>query len=150
MEKKDRSKDDSKRDISVTLFTRNHLCKVDSGTIRSLVRQLMVAKEFLATGKVSHRPEDWDIKVSFDEFSDQSFESKIETLSSVLVNSGISPEMYVKKVYGNSLSEDDAKKEVEWISEQHKKQPEQDMGDNPFGEMGGDMPVPPEEDEGAE
>lgn len=142
IDKKDRAKDDSKRDISVTLFTRNHLVREDEKQIRNIVRQLMVAKEFLATGKVFHKPEDWDVEVSFDEFSDQSFEVKLEALSSVLVNSGISPEMYVKKVYGNTISDEERKREVEWVEEQHKKQPEDDqMGGMPFGSEEGDGAV---------
>lgn len=155
IDKKDRAKDDSKRDISVTLFTRNHLVREDEKQIRNIVRQLMVAKEFLATGKVFHKPEDWDVEVSFDEFSDQSFEVKLEALSSVLVNSGISPEMYVKKVYGNTIGDEEREREVKWVEEQHKKQPEDDqMGGMPFGSpeedgavLGGSEPAPSEEAE---
>ena len=102
------------------------------------MRQLLVAKEFLATGKVTRMPCDWNVDVSFDEFSDQSYESKVETLSSVLVNDGISPEMYVKKVYGNSLSEEDFQKEVDWITENHKNKVQDDqMEQNPMMGMEG-------------
>lgn len=150
IDKKDHSKDDSKRDISVTLFTRNHLTKEDGKTIKSLMRQLLVAKEFLATGKVTKRPCDWDVEVAFDEFSDQSFESKLEALSSVLVNDGISPEMYVDKVYGNSISEEDRQKEIDWITENHKNRTQSDqMEANPMEGMEGmpeGMDVPPEEE----
>ena len=138
VDRKDRAHDDSKRDIAVTLFTRNHLTKEDGKMITSLMRQLLVAKEFLATGKVTRLPKDWNVDVSFDEFSDQSYESKVETLSSVLVNDGISPEMYVKKVYGNSLSEEDFQREVDWITENHKNKVQDDqMEQNPMMDMEG-------------
>lgn len=151
IDKKDRAKDDSKRDISVTLFTRNHLTKEDGKQIKSLCQQLLVAKEFLATGVITKLPKDWEVDVSFDEFSDQSFESKLESLSSVLVNDGISPEMYVEKVYGNSINEEEKQREIDWIAENHKNRTQEDgMQDNPMMGMQESMQeeesVPPEEE----
>lgn len=134
VDKKDHAKDDSVRDISVTLFTRNHLKKAEGRILRSILQQALVAKEFLATGKVTVLPDDWDVKVEFDEFSDKSYESKLESLSGVLVNDGISPEMYVRKVYGGELSDKERENEIAWISENHKNRA-QDAG-NIDGQMG--------------
>ena len=135
IDRKDHSKDDTVRDISVTLFTRNHINKEEGRILTSLARQVLVAKEYLATGVVTKMPEDWMVKVTFDEFSDKSYEAKVESLSAVLVNDGISPEMYVDKVYGKTIAGDARQREIQWITENHKN-PVQDAG-----MMGGAMDV---------
>ena len=132
VDKKDHSKDDTVRDVSVTLFTRTHLCGEEGRIIKSVCQQLLTAKEYLMTGKVCRMPCDWDVRVEFDDFSDKSYEAKVAALSSVLVNDGISPEMYVRKVYGNTLSDEERQKEIDWITENHKNRA-QDAG------MGGGM-----------
>ena len=119
IDKKDHGKDDTVRDVSVTLFTRNHLCGEEGRILKSLCQQLMVAKEFLLTGQITRMPCDWDVRVEFDDFSDTAYEAKVSALSSVLVNDGISPEMYVRKVYGNTLSAEERDREIKWIEENH-------------------------------
>lgn len=102
----------------VTVFTRNHLCREESRILSSLFNQLLTAKQFLVEGTVSNKPADWQCKAEFDEFSDESYESKIEALSSVLADSAISPSMFVDKVYGNSISEEKAEEEKNWLEQQ--------------------------------
>lgn len=122
----------------VTVFTRDHMCREESKILKSLFRQALISKEYLATGKVTKV--DWDISVNFDDFADASYENKIQTLSAVLANDGISPKMYVEKVYGDTLSAEDKNKEIEWLESKHKQQ--QAPQENPFGDedMSGFMP----------
>lgn len=116
----------------VTVFTKNHLEREESRILSSLFRQVLMAKEYLATGVVTK--DDWNIEVKFSDFADESYENKIQTMSAVLANDGISPKLYVDKVYGNSLSEETKEEEIAWLEEKHKQQqaPEQ----NPFEEDG--------------
>lgn len=138
--KKDNA-DSQREKEKVTVFTKNFLCKTEARILSSILNQALIAKEYLSTGKITR--EDWNVVVTFDDFADASYENKIQTLSAVLANDGISPSMYVEKVYGNSLSDEDKKKEIEWLESKHKQQaaPEE----NPFGEEGmdgfdGEMP----------
>lgn len=127
-----------------TIFVRKAIAEKEKVILESLFNQLLIADEFLRTGKVTKT--DYGITVSFDEFSDQSYESKIQTLSAVLANDGISPELYVKKVYGNTLSDDERQAEIAWLVEKHKQQqaPEEGEGE-PFGmDEGEEGGVPPQ------
>ena len=121
----------------ITVFTRKMLADEESYILTSLFNQLLTAKEFLATGKITTL--DFGIEVAYDEFSDASFETKIDVLGRAMANDAISPEMYVNKLYGNSLSDEAKEKEIAWLDEKHK-QPEapdaEEGGGNPFG--GGD------------
>jgi hypothetical protein len=119
-----------------TVHTRNHILTKEKRILASLFSQALVAKEYIASGKASRL--EWTVEVAFDEFSDTSYESKIQTMATVLANDGISPEMYVNKVYGNSLTEEAKAKEIEWLESSHQKQeqsPEDGIG---FGDQGGD------------
>ena len=119
-----------------TVHTRNHILAKEKRILSSLLSQALVAKEYLDNGAASRTK--WKVEVAFDEFSDVSYESKIQTMSAVLANDGISPEMYVNKVYGNSLTTEEKDKEVEWISNAHQAQQGQNGQDGmPFEDDGG-------------
>lgn len=119
-----------------TVFVRNAIAKKEKKILESLFNQVMMADEYLRTGRITKT--DYGVNVTFDEFSDQSFENKIQTMSTVLANDGISPEQYVRKVYGNSLSDEEVQAEIEWLTKKHEQQqaPEGEDGD-PFGGMDG-------------
>lgn len=132
-EHKDNADAEREKD-KVTIFTRNHLTKEEQRILTSLFNQAMSAKEYLATGQITKT--DWGIEVAFDEFSNISFETKIKTMSTVLANGGVSPQMYVDKVYGNSISEEMKKKESDWLDERMKANqpaPEEGMGPEDMG-----------------
>jgi len=119
-----------------TVFVRNAIAKKEKKILESLFNQVLMADEFLRTGQITVT--DYGVNVMFDEFSDQSYENKIKTMSSVLANDGISPELYVEKVYGQSISEEQKQHEIEWLKEKHKVQqaPAEEMeGMSPFEGM---------------
>lgn len=99
----------------VTIFTRNHLTKEEARILSSLFNQLLIAREYLVTGKVTET--DYEVSVLYDEFATASYDEKMASLAPALANGAISPEMFVDKVYGNSIPSDKAKKEVKWIEE---------------------------------
>lgn len=115
-----------------TVFVRNAIAKKEKRILEDLFNQVLMADEFLRTGRIT--VEDYHVTVTFDEFSDQSFENKIQTMSTVLANDGISPEQYVNKIYGMTLSEEEKAAEIDWLTKKHQPQaaPEDD-----FGGMGG-------------
>jgi hypothetical protein len=119
-----------------TVHTRNHILAKEKRILSSLLSQALVAKEYLDNGAASRTK--WKVEVAFDEFSDTSYESKIQTMATVLANDGISPEMYVNKVYGNSLTSEAKDKEIEWISNAHQAKQGQEGQDMPFEDDGGD------------
>ena len=115
-----------------TVHTRNHILAIERRILKSLFSQALCAKEYLAYGRCSKL--EWEVEVAFDEFSDTAYENKIQTMSAVLANDGVSPKMYVEKVYGNSLTKEAKAEEANWIEEHHKS-PAPEQGEDPFGGM---------------
>jgi hypothetical protein len=70
---------------------------------------------------------DYDISVKFSEFADDSFETKLEKLGAAFDSETISEEMYMQKLYGNSLSKADYDKELKWLKEHHTKPRDEGM-----------------------
>lgn len=98
-----------------TVFTRNHICQEEAAFLKDLFNQLLMAHEFLTKKEITK--DDYGVSVEFDEFSDVSFESKLEALSGSFVNGGMSPEMYVGRLYGKSLSDEVREKEIKFLEE---------------------------------
>lgn len=122
-----------------TVHTRNHILAIERRILGSLFSQALCAKEYLAYNKCSKLS--WDVEVAFDEFSDTAYENKIQTMSAVLANDGVSPKMYVEKVYGNSLTKEAKAEEAAWIEEHHKSPAPEQEGDM-FGGMDDGMEMP--------
>lgn len=121
-----------------TIFTRNHICRAEARMLKSLFNQILMACEWLAGGEITE--DDYDVSVEYDEFATESYERKMEALSPCLINSAISPEMFVEKIYANSLSEAKRDREVRWIRDKLEKD-EAAAGDegfqSPMKEFGG-------------
>lgn len=117
-----------------TIFTRNHICKVEARMLKSLFNQILMACEWLADGKITE--DDYDVSVEYDEFATESYEKKMEALSPSLINAAISPEMFVEKVYANSISDAKRDREIKWIKDRLEK----DSGDDGYGD-GSDNPM---------
>lgn len=98
-----------------TVFTRNHLVKEETRILEDLFNQIMIAQEWLSTGRITVL--DYGIKVEFDEFSDVSFESKLDSMVGGYSNGAISPEMFVDKLYGKSISDETRAKEIQFLKE---------------------------------
>lgn len=113
----------------VTIFTRNHVCAEESKILSSVLNQALIAKEYLLTGRITKL--DWGVTVEYPSFADASYESKLQTMSAVLANGGVSPEMFVEKVYGDDISEERKQEEIKWLRERNK---------TPAPEAEGDMP----------
>lgn len=97
----------------VTIFTRNALISGEERILRSLMEQMLMAKEFMDTGAVSVHA--YDISVKFNEFADDSFENKLEALGKAYDMEEISTDMYLNKLYGDTLSAEERAGEKEFL-----------------------------------
>ena len=99
-----------------TVFTRNHLCNEEGTVLIDIFTQALIAHEYLSTGKITKL--DYGVSVEFDEFSDVSFEAKVDSLSTAYSSGGMSPEMYVDKLYGKGISAEMREREIAFLREE--------------------------------
>ena len=71
--------------------------------------------EYMNTGEITIQ--DYEIDVTYDEFANPSFENELQYLAGALQSRSISPEMYIDKLYGTSLSDEQKKHELEFIQQ---------------------------------
>lgn len=110
----------------VSIMTRNNIIDRQQDIIRETIEQLLILKEYMEKGSVTIT--DYDVTVKFDEYATPSFESVSQNLINLLTSGGITPEMYVDKLYGDSLSEEDRQREIDYITEKQQ-QDEYDTGE---------------------
>ena len=122
----------------VTVSTRNHLIDREGKILKRVFSDLLCCEEYLRTGRIVEK--EYDVSVRFGEFADATFEEKATVLSQTLDAGGMSPEMYVDKLYGDSLSDEDRGAELEYVRKTH--DPDQ-------GGMMDAMGADPEDPEGA-
>jgi hypothetical protein len=101
----------------VTIFTRNGIIDSETEILYDLCNQLLCAYEFINTGTITET--EYDLSIKFSEFADDSFENKLKTLSEAYNSETLSDKMYMKKLYGDTLSEEEFKEELEWLKEYH-------------------------------
>lgn len=126
----------------VTISTRNHLIDRETRILKSVFSDLLCAEEYLRTGRILTKSH--DVSVTFGEFADSTFEEKSTVLIQALEAGAMSPEMFMDKLYGNDLSDEDRESELEYVGKTH--DPDAQgmaamMGADPEDPEGG--PVPP-------
>lgn len=130
------AKDDSalaqREKEKVSIMTRNNIIDRQQDIVKETIEQLLILKEYMEKGSVTIT--DYDVTVKFDEYATPSFESISQNLANLLTNGAISPEMYVDKLYGDSLSEEDKIHEIEYIKE---KQSQDEFDNSGFEDMVG-------------
>lgn len=109
----------------VTIFTRNCIIDSEALILKTLCSQLLCAKELMNTGKITVH--DYDISVKFSEFADSSFENKLEKLGAALDAQCMSEEMYMAKLYDDTLAPDEYEREKRWLIEHHTKPRDEGM-----------------------
>ena len=131
------STDKSQREKEkVTFATANHIRAAETNIIRSVVNDLMCAYEYITTAQITQKK--YDVSVKWTEFANTSFEDKAAVLGGMLDNSEISPEMFITKLYGDTLSEDEYNRELEYLKKTHN--PDQPQGRDLIDDgMGGMM-----------
>lgn len=101
----------------VTIFTRNTIIESEIDILKSLCSQLLCAYEFMRYGEITKQ--EYEISVRFSEFADESFENKLEALGKAYDNGIISEEMYMRKLYGDTLTPSEREREMKWLKEHH-------------------------------
>lgn len=110
----------------VTIMTRNNIIASETAFNKKLAQQLLMIKEYMDTGVITLKK--YDISVKYCEFANPSFESLSSTLLPMFTSNGISIEMYIDKLYGNSLSKEEKANEIAKLEELRKSDNMQ-MGD---------------------
>ena len=145
----------------VTIFTREAIMAHLGPVIVDMCKQLLDVNTYLVAVQECLEAEnpnendsslgiewhDFEVACQFDSFADTSFENKLTALGNALSVDAISPELYVEKLYGDTLSEEQKKKEVDYITE--RKNPQGDMMEG-FGDeqpVEGEEPLTQEGDE---
>ena len=101
----------------VTIFTRNGIIKSETEILKDLCEQLLIAYNLMHAGQATVL--EYPISVKFSEFADESYENKLKVLSQAYDGENISDEMYMEKLYGDTLSEEEYEKELAWLKENH-------------------------------
>ena len=102
-----------------TIFTRNMIIDSETEILKDLCSQLLCAYEFMNKGTITCKS--YDISVKYSEFADDSYENKLVKLGAAYDSENISDEMFMQKLYGDTLSRADYEKELKWLKEHHEK-----------------------------
>ena len=126
----------------VTIFTRNAIIDSETDILKDLAVQLLYAYQLMHEGKIDVW--NYDITIKFSEFADDSYENKLEVLGAAFDNELLSEEMFMDKLYGQTLSEEEYEREKKWLQEHHTKPRDEGMQ----GWMAGKMTPQPNAEEG--
>lgn len=99
----------------VTIFTRNLIIDSEKRILKNLFNQVLEAVQFIEQGQITCH--DYNITVKYSEFADDSFENKLVKLGEAYTKGTISTDMYLDKLYGDSLSSSDRAREKKYLEE---------------------------------
>lgn len=121
----------------ITVTTRNHIIEREGDILRTLFSDVLCCEEYLRTGKITQRKH--DVTIKFSEFADNTFEEKSAVLADALAGGSMSPEMFMDKLYGDTLSDEDYRAELEFLKQSHAPAPDMMGGTPPDGSA--DIPL---------
>ena len=133
----------AKEKEKVTIMTRNKIINRTSKQLKKLLQLCLIVEDVMGrenaiskgidvkneikvekgdeNGKKSYEFDNYrDVEVTFSEFADPSFESKIASLGPSWRDGEISTEKYVLILWGDKLSQEDREREVKWLDEYRK------------------------------
>lgn len=109
----------------VTVFTRQHIVDCNIKILTGVINDLLMAHEYIHSDDHVIRTKHYDISIKYEPFATATFEEKAATLFQLMDNGDMSPEMFVNKVYGETLSEKERQHELEYLREQKHKREQQ-------------------------
>jgi len=109
----------------ITIFTRNVLIRAETRILKNLFNQVLAAVQFMKQGVCTCT--DYNISIKYSEFADDSWENKLQKLGEAFTKRTISTDMYLDKLYGDTLSESERAREKEFLEK------DMDEATNPFG-----------------
>ena len=95
----------------VTIMTRNTVIASETQILKELFQITMAMKDYMDGKGVSLS--DYDVSVKFSGFANPSFEGLSQVLTPMWQAGAISDEMFGNKLYGDSLSAEEKKREIE-------------------------------------
>lgn len=94
-----------------TMFTRAALIKLQTLAFKKL-GNLVLKMDDIAHNR---KPNDYEIVVDYEEYGNPTFEAKLQALYPAFVAGGLSARKYVDELWGDSLTEDEKEKEIEYL-----------------------------------
>lgn len=94
----------------VTIMTRNNIIEQETKILKELFNIVIAMKLYMDTGAIPL--EKFDVSVKFDEFASPTFENLSQTLTPMWVAGAMSNEMFISKLYGDSLSKEEKEREL--------------------------------------
>ena len=119
-----------------TLMTRNNIINCETQILTQAVNIILALTAYMESGNLPLA--DFDVSVKYGEFANPSFENISKTLLPLWQSGAISDEMYVDKLYGDSLSEAEKQKELEALKAKRSEDTLK-MGDFDESGMGSDL-----------
>jgi len=97
-----------------TMMTRNNIITREEQILKELCNIVLAVEDYIEDPSISEWKE-YDVSVQFGTFANETFENKIVVLGQALQQKAISPELFVEKMYGDTMDDWDKKKETEYI-----------------------------------
>lgn len=115
----------------VTMMTRNNIITREEEILKELCSIALSVQDYIDDPSISKWKE-YDVTVQFGTFANETFENKIVILGQALSSKSISPELFVEKMYGDTMDDWDKKKEIEYLEKANQMgfQQEQMFGNN--------------------
>ncbi|WP_243186688.1 phage portal protein [Clostridium intestinale] len=98
-----------------TLYTRGKLVDVLTETIPELINLVLKTNDVLS----KKSPKDYDVTIGFGEYASPSFDTVVETVGKAKSYGIMSIEKVVNELYGDTMTDDEKKEEVQRIKEQN-------------------------------
>ena len=116
----------------ITIFTRNWVIRKENDILKGLFSMLLTAQNLMRDESSAPVVSKSEISIKFGEFADDSYESKLRVLGDALMGGAISPDLFLDKLYGDTLSAADRERELEFLKAKFSPAP---MGpDSMFGQ----------------
>ena len=97
-----------------TYFTRNNLIKLQTNIFKNLFSMVLKIDD-IKNGNV---PGNYEIVIDYEEYGNPTFDAKLQSLYPAFASGAMSPERYVQELYGDSLTDDEKEKEIEYLLSQ--------------------------------
>ena len=103
----------------VTIQTRNNIIVKETKEIREIVTLSLLIQDYMKNDEIHLI--DYDIQVNYNEFANPSFENELQILGQAWSAGEISTEKYVNLLWTDKLTQEEKKKEAEWL-DSHREQ----------------------------
>ena len=98
----------------ITMFTRDALIESQTDILQQLYELLLQVNDFINNREVGK----YNIAINYPEYGNPTFESKLQNLYPAFASGAMSPKRYVKELWGDSLTEDEAEEEIAYLEAQ--------------------------------